>query len=278
AERDALVAHAARCAACACERRLRVAFADVLREPPAAPSPPLLSQAPVGGGGGGGGAQPTSAAPPRSRAHPVRAALGWLVAVAVFVASAAAAHEIDALEVTASTTLHTEREAVVHTVERIRVAAGTVATRRVAKVVRASVAKPVFARPPVRARRATAESLFEEANQARIRKDYDAAFLGYLRLQDRYPTSREARVSFVTMGRMQLDRADAAGALVSFERYERSGDVELADLAMAGRALALDDVGSDVAPVAWLALLQAHPDSPYASHARRRARAGGSSL
>jgi hypothetical protein len=47
---------------------------------------------------------------------------------------------------------------------------------------------------------------------------------------------------------------------------------------MAGRALALDDVGSDVAPGAWLALLVAHPDPPFASHARLRARAAGSSL
>jgi hypothetical protein len=124
----------------------------------------------------------------------------------------------------------------------------------------------------------TAESLFEDANRARVRRDYEAAVVAYRRLQDRYPASREARISYVTMGRMQLDRADAASALVSFERYARSGDVELDDVAMAGRALALDDVGSAVAPGAWLSLLRAHPESPYASHARLRALAGGSAL
>jgi TolA-binding protein len=163
------------------------------------------------------------------------------------------------------------------------VVAARVATRRAARpattsAAPASTATATETAQPSASPAPSAESLFEAANRARIRRDYDAAVVAYLRLQYRYPTSREARVSFVTMGRMQLDRADAAGALLSFERYERSGDVELADLAMAGRALALDDIGSDIAPAVWLALLAAHPDSPYASHARLRARAARSLL
>jgi hypothetical protein len=271
AEREVLAAHAARCAACACERRLRVAFADVLREPLAPspssttttpPLPPRTSPAPVATG------------PTFSRTRPLRAALGWLAAVAVFAASVAAAQELDAAAL-APSAVHTEREALARTVDRVGVVAAKVATRRAARPA-TTIAAPVT--PPSAKPAPSAESLFEEANRARIRKDYDDAVIAYLRLQYRYPTSREARVSFVTMGRMQLDRADAAGALLSFERYERSGDVELADLAMAGRALALDGIGSDVAPGAWLALLAAHPDSPYAGHARLRARAAGSSL
>ena len=286
AEREVLAAHAARCSACACERRLRVAFADVLRDPiapsparGAAPSPsaPPVSSSPLASSGGEAGAPPASSL--RSRARPFRAALGWLAAVAVFAASVAAAQELDAAVLAPSTAEHTEREVLAHTVDRIRVVAAEVATRRAAQAPR-TVAVTAAARAltltPVSA--ATPESLFDEANRTRIRKDYDGAMIAYLRLQYRFPRSREARVSFVTMGRMQLDRADAAGALASFERYERSGDVELADVAMAGRALALDDIGSDVAPGAWLALLHAHPESPYATHARLRAGAGGSSL
>jgi hypothetical protein len=181
----------------------------------------------------------------------MRAALGWLAAVAVFAASVAAAQELDTAALVPSA-VHEEREALARTVDRVDVVAAKVATRRAAQRATTTAASVTAPGP-------SAESLFEEATRARIRGDYDAAVIAYLRLQYRYPTSREARVSFVTMGRMQVDRADAAGALLSFEHYERSGDVELADLAMAGRALALDEIGSDVGPVAWLALLAAHP-------------------
>ena len=271
-ERAVLAAHVAGCAACACERRLRVAFADALREPlapsPPIPSPPMTMPPLPPPVARRTSAAPVATGPALGRARPLRAALGWLAAVAVFAASAAAARELETSAL-APSAVHTKREALAHTVERMGVSAARLATRRAAPLAAATAT----AHPPA----PSAESLFEEANRARIRRDYDAAVVAYLRLQDRYPTSREARVSFVTMGRMQLDRADAAGAILSFERYERSGDVELADLAMAGRALALDDVGSDVAPAVWLALLAAHPDSPYASHARLRARAARSS-
>jgi outer membrane protein assembly factor BamD (BamD/ComL family) len=116
--------------------------------------------------------------------------------------------------------------------------------------------------------------MFDEANRARQHGEYAKAIEAYRRLQQRYPTSREARVSYATMGRMQLDRSDAAGALASFALYEH-GDPELDEIVMSGRALALDQLGSErVASRAWAMLLEAHPDSPYAAHARLRARAG----
>jgi len=266
AERATLEAHAARCAACDCERRLRESFADALREP--APSA-LPERAPRPAA-----APPAPSSRPRSSPQARRGGVGWLAAVALYAALATgvAAAEVDTpISATTSTAPEAERAAVARTVERIGAVAAVVATRHAAQV---------HASPPAPAAVGgfTAESLFEEANRARTRQDYERAVIGYRRLQARYPGSREARLSYVTMGRMQLDRADALGALASFERYERSGDVELDDVAMAGRALALDNVGSSVAPVAWLALLRAHPESPYASHARIRALAGGSFL
>ncbi len=72
------------------------------------------------------------------------------------------------------------------------------------------------------------------------------------------------------MGRMQLDRADAAGALASFEHYEAWGNVDVDAVVMAGRALALDELGAASSSQAWAALLASHPETPYAEHARLR--------
>ena len=72
------------------------------------------------------------------------------------------------------------------------------------------------------------------------------------------------------MGRMQLDRADAAGALASFDRYEAWGNVDVDAVVMAGRALALDELDAEASSRAWAALLASHPETPYAEHARLR--------
>jgi TolA-binding protein len=112
--------------------------------------------------------------------------------------------------------------------------------------------------------------MFERANHARQHGDYAAALEAYRQLQRRFPLSQEARVSYVAMGRMQLDRADAAGALASFDRYEAWGNVDVDAVVMAGRALALDELGAEASSVAWAALLASHPETPYAEHARLR--------
>jgi outer membrane protein assembly factor BamD (BamD/ComL family) len=120
--------------------------------------------------------------------------------------------------------------------------------------------------------------LFEQASRARVRGDYATALARYRRLQQQYPATRETGVSYVVMGRMQLDRGDAASALDTFDRYRASGDRDLDSLVMAGRALALDEVGSEGSSGAWAALLASHPDTPYAEHARLRVAAWSLSL
>jgi hypothetical protein len=272
-ERVALDAHAARCAACQCERRLRLSFVEALRDPPQlrlalprAEAPRAMVRPPAPAPG------PVSCTRPSPRAR--RGGVGWLMAVALYAAFATsiAAADADGPIATMPASEEAERAAVARTVERIGALAASMAARRAAAPVRHYAARAMPAVTGADVTAVSAESLFEEANRARRRRDYETAVVMYRRLQARHPASREARLSYVTMGRMQLDRADALGALASFERYERSGDVELDDVAMAGRALALDNVGSSVAPRAWLALLRAHPESPYASHARLRAR------
>jgi hypothetical protein len=246
---EALEAHCARCGACRYERRMRAYFADSLagderverveRQPLPPPKNPPQNE------------------PDTSRIQPGTRSLRWLVAVSAFVmvattvAAAAFAPEPPA---------------------HLRAGRTVFATRTSMSEVTAPRARrttPQEVRVVVR-HAPSAAVLFDRANRARVRSDYGDALAGYRRLQRRYPASREASVSYAVMGRMQLDRADAPGALATFEHYEAFGDVDLDGVVMAARALALDAIGSESSSNAWEALLASHPDTPYAEHARLR--------
>jgi TolA-binding protein len=124
----------------------------------------------------------------------------------------------------------------------------------------------------------TASALFDTANEARRKGDYARAIFLHRRLQVTFPSSREAHVSYGTLGRLLLDRGDAAAALASFDSYQARGHGPLDEAVLVGRATALERVGRpDDARVGWSSLLKAFPDTPYAEHARTRA-AGGAPL
>jgi TolA-binding protein len=117
----------------------------------------------------------------------------------------------------------------------------------------------------------TAATIFDSANEARRKGDYARAIFLHRRLQITFPTSREAQVSYGTVGRLLLDRGDAESALVSFDAYRSRGHGPLDEAVIAGRATALERLGRfDEARSAWSALLDAFPDTPYAEHARAR--------
>ena len=125
--------------------------------------------------------------------------------------------------------------------------------------------RPAIAQP-------TAEELLARGNEARRARRYEEAERTYRTLQRTYPSSREAAVSRVTLGRLLLSsRSDATGALDQFDRYLRAQPAGvLAEEARVGRALALEQLGRAAdARTAWRDLLAHHPDSLHADRARR---------
>ena len=117
----------------------------------------------------------------------------------------------------------------------------------------------------------SAGTMFDAANTARRAGDITTALALYDGLEQKYPTSREARSSKATTGRLLLDRGDASGAVRRFDAYLASGAPELREEAMAGRATALERLGRDEEDAsAWALLLASYPHTPYAAHARAR--------
>lgn len=78
-------------------------------------------------------------------------------------------------------------------------------------------------------------------------------------------------MSYVTLGRLELDRGHPAVALAQFERYLATKTVELREDALVGRATALESLGraGDEAR-AWELLLAEYPRTLLATHAKER--------
>jgi TolA-binding protein len=128
-----------------------------------------------------------------------------------------------------------------------------------------------FAPPPPPPVTESAATLFEAANEARRQGDYARALTLHRQLQAKHPSSREAHASHATVGRLLLDRGDAAGALMSFDAYQTRGSGPLDEAVLVGRATALERLGrTDEARKAWRTLLTTFPETPYADHARAR--------
>jgi tetratricopeptide (TPR) repeat protein len=154
---------------------------------------------------------------------------------------------------------------------------------------RASQADSVMVAPPVAASSMaadgllpspalppTAAELFAQAGAARGRGDALGAARLYQELMTRYPQSREALVSHVSLGRIYLHQlGNAQAARTQFDDYLRaSPGGALADEARAGRALCSGRMGRTAEELAaWKQLLEAHPNSSYAPRARERIRA-----
>ena len=128
--------------------------------------------------------------------------------------------------------------------------------------------EPALARPP--RVQPSAAALFAQALALRSEGKVDAAIVTHLRLQRLYPSARETRLSFALAGRLLLERASPEQALAQFNQYlARPGDV--AEEALVGRATALGRLGRSAAEAAaWREVLDHHPESIYATHARSR--------
>jgi Putative zinc-finger len=116
----------------------------------------------------------------------------------------------------------------------------------------------------------TASTVFAEANAARVSGDYSTAFRLYSEVQSSFPSSAEARTTQAILGRLLLDRGNAAGALRQYDAY-LSGGGGLREEAMVGRATALRRLGrTGEEAAAWSIFLKAYPSSAHAENARKR--------
>jgi TolA-binding protein len=139
-----------------------------------------------------------------------------------------------------------------------------------------STAEPIAATPdrdqavPERAPRAS--ELFAQANVRRREGEPLRARNLYRQLQQLYPRSAEVEVSYVSLGRVELELGEPRDALEQFDRYlAKSPRGALAEEALFGKASALERLGRGAAERAvWQTLLADHPSSVYADRARHR--------
>ena len=118
--------------------------------------------------------------------------------------------------------------------------------------------------------RPSAASLFEQASALRDRNRVDEAIAVFRKLQQLFPSTREARVSFAVAGRMLLDRGRPAQALAQFDQHLAHGG-EAPEVALAGRATALGQMGRVSAErETWQKVLDSYPGTVYASQAQER--------
>jgi TolA-binding protein len=118
---------------------------------------------------------------------------------------------------------------------------------------------------------ADAAALFSEANAARRGGDLARARRSYARLIEKHPSSDEAGVARVSLGKLLLAAGDARGAEREFKRYLAAGAGQLAEEALVGQAQALGVLQrSNDERQAWQRLLATYPTSVYATQAKHR--------
>ena len=118
----------------------------------------------------------------------------------------------------------------------------------------------------------SAAELLRQAGDAKRRGDSNAAVELYQKLHVQYPSSPEALLSHVSLGRLFAEAGRSRRALAEFDRYlsgARGG--VLVPEALYGRARTLTSLGDRAEEArAWQRLLHDFPDSAYAAPARRR--------
>jgi TolA-binding protein len=263
-ERKQLDTHLAQCAACRFERSVRADFADELsgEDPPIRISGLSLLR--------------VTEEKPSPVAAPRRFRFTWLVAAAVLLLVATAVASESGRRVWMPI-LGVKTVTVVVTAPAVPPAPPSVAhwtpithEQEPAPVVAVTTEEKPQPAPQAVVTQ-TSQVLFDEESDARRRGDYDRAIELHAQLVTKFPQSREAQVSRVTVARMLLDRGEAASALVGFNAYLEHGGGELTDEAMLGRATCLEKLARNVdAKTAWQELLDRHPDGPYAAHAKVR--------
>lgn len=122
-----------------------------------------------------------------------------------------------------------------------------------------------------RAPRVDPAMLFHDANAARREGALARAKQLYSELIRRAPSSEEAHVAHVSLGKLLLAQGQYAEGEREFRRYLRAGGGPLSEEALFNRAHSLFKLGHarDEA-AAWRALLSAYPESVYAARAKER--------
>ncbi|HVU02787.1 MAG TPA: zf-HC2 domain-containing protein [Polyangiaceae bacterium] len=262
-EESRLEAHVATCAACRFEMDVRADFADVAVVAPMDAS--LLALA--------GRAAPQAAeaavAPPRRRK---RAALVLGLAAALLAGASLAAAAIGVLprlvRDSAPASVTTPAPGLPRGSTAPAPNTPSIALSALPLAPEAGKTEPAHARVVARP---SAADLFRDANAARRDGDTARAVALYRTLEAEYPRSEEARLSYATLGRLQLDRGDAKAALAGFDAYLSKGGAALGEEALVGRALSLQKLGSRDGEIsAWQEVLRRFPKSIYAKLARSR--------
>jgi TolA-binding protein len=123
-----------------------------------------------------------------------------------------------------------------------------------------------------------AAQLFDRATEATRRGDDEAALSAFEALRRGFPSSREAKASWVLAGRLQLDRSQPALALECFDHYlDAPGSAPLVPEALLGRATALERLGREAeAREQHRDIVRRFPRSSAAMQARARLDGGES--
>jgi TolA-binding protein len=149
---------------------------------------------------------------------------------------------------------------------------------RVSDVARAASETPSV--PPVeqvasapRAVKRSAAELFRAGNAARHAADFPRAKRLYSELIEKHPTSPEASVARVSLGKLLLAKGDPTAAEHEFRQYLKGGRGQLAEEALVSRAQSLRKLGrKDAERLTWQRLLAEYPDTVYSAEARARLR------
>ena len=117
----------------------------------------------------------------------------------------------------------------------------------------------------------TAADLFRRAGSARSAGDVSLARSLFQKLQQRFPSSDEAHLSHVSLGKLLLAGGSPRAAELQFARYLAAGKGSLTEEAWVGRADSLRQLGRAAEERrAWNTLLERYPSSVYAPRARQR--------
>lgn len=127
------------------------------------------------------------------------------------------------------------------------------------------------AEPALDEARPAAPELFAAANRARSRGDTALAMALYRQLQSEHPSSGEARASRLSLGMLQLQRAEAAAALEQLRQYRAESPGGMTAEALFGEADAYRQLGRrDDERRALSELVARFPQSAYAVAAAKR--------